>query len=60
MAVAGIEAIVEFMEEEATHPRTHLMTNIYADPSETAGLHCVVLCFGPILVPFWSILVPPI
>lgn len=27
----GIDAIVDFMEEEAAHPRTHMMTNIYAD-----------------------------
>jgi len=30
----GIEQIVTFMEEEAAHPRTHMMTNIYADPTE--------------------------
>lgn len=29
----GIEEIVLFMEEEAAHPRTHMMTNIYADAS---------------------------
>ena len=27
----GIDDIVEFMENEATHPRTHMMTNIWAD-----------------------------
>lgn len=27
----GIEDIVHFMEEEAAHPRTHMMTNIYVD-----------------------------
>jgi hypothetical protein len=29
----GIDDIVNFMEEEAAHPRTHMMTNIYADPT---------------------------
>ena len=29
----GIEEIVQFMEEEAAHPRTHMMTNIYAEPT---------------------------
>lgn len=29
----GIDAIVDFMEEEAAHPRTHMMTNIYANPT---------------------------
>ena len=28
----GIEDIVSFMENEAAHPRTHMMTNIYVDP----------------------------
>jgi len=27
----GIDEIVDFMEEEAQHPRTHMMTNIYVD-----------------------------
>ncbi len=27
----GIDDIVAFMEEEAAHPRTHMMTNIYVD-----------------------------
>lgn len=27
----GIDDIVNFMEEEAAHPRTHMMTNIYVD-----------------------------
>ena len=30
----GIEDIVTFMEEEAAHPRTHMMTNIYADATD--------------------------
>ena len=30
----GIEDIITFMEEEAAHPRTHMMTNIYADPTD--------------------------
>jgi hypothetical protein len=29
--LVGIEEIIEFMEVEAQHPRTHMMTNIYAD-----------------------------
>ena len=29
----GIDDIVNFMEEEAAHPRTHMMTNIYCDPT---------------------------
>ena len=32
--LAGIEEIVSFMEEEAQHPRTHMMTNIYADATD--------------------------
>lgn len=31
--LTGIDDIVNFMEEEAAHPRTHMMTNIYADPT---------------------------
>ena len=27
----GLAAIKQFMDEEAEHPRTHLMTNIYVD-----------------------------
>ena len=27
----GLEDIKSFMEKEAAHPRTHMMTNIYAD-----------------------------
>lgn len=30
----GIDDIVNFMEEEAAHPRTHMMTNIYVDEVE--------------------------
>lgn len=33
----GIEDIVSFMEEEAQHPRTHMMTNIYADANESGA-----------------------
>ena len=29
--LVGIDDIVNFMEEEAQHPRTHMMTNIYAN-----------------------------
>lgn len=29
--LVGIDDIVHFMEEEAAHPRTHMMTNVYAD-----------------------------
>lgn len=28
---AGLDAIKQFMDVEAEHPRTHLMTNIYVD-----------------------------
>jgi hypothetical protein len=28
---AGLDAIKRFMDTEAQHPRTHLMTNIYVD-----------------------------
>ncbi len=31
----GIDDIVDFMEHEAAHPRTHMMTNVWADA--TAG-----------------------
>jgi len=31
--LVGIEDIVTFMEEEAQHPRTHMMTNIYVNPT---------------------------
>lgn len=31
----GLDAIKAFMDTEAQHPRTHMMTNIYVD--ETAG-----------------------
>ena len=27
----GIDQIVKFMDEEAAHPKTHMMTNIYID-----------------------------
>lgn len=30
----GIDEIVDFMEEEAAHPRTHMMTNIYVNPTD--------------------------
>jgi len=30
----GLEDIKSFMESEAAHPRTHMMTNIYADSDE--------------------------
>ena len=29
----GIEDIINFMEYEAAHPRTHTMTNVYCDPN---------------------------
>jgi hypothetical protein len=31
----GLEDIKAFMESEAAHPRTHMMTNIYADSDNT-------------------------
>ncbi len=31
--LVGIDEIVSFMEDEAAHPRTHMMTNIYANPT---------------------------
>ena len=33
----GIDDIVKFMEEEARHPRTHMMTNIYCTATEDGG-----------------------
>ena len=33
----GLEAIKRFMDEEADHPRTHLMTNIYANETSTGA-----------------------
>ncbi|MEM7092109.1 MAG: nuclear transport factor 2 family protein [Actinomycetota bacterium] len=30
----GIDDIVDFMENEAAHPRTHMMTNVWAEPTE--------------------------
>lgn len=32
--LVGIDDIVSFMENEAAHPRTHMMTNIYADAAD--------------------------
>jgi SnoaL-like domain len=40
----GLPRIRQFMDMEADHPRTHLMTNIYVD--ETAGRLRVVLRQG--------------
>ena len=37
----GLDDIKSFMESEAAHPRTHMMTNIYADSGEEG----VTLCF---------------
>jgi len=34
----GLAAIKRFMDEEADHPRTHLMTNIYVDETDD-GAH---------------------
>ena len=31
--LVGIDDIVSFMEDEAAHPRTHMMTNIYVNPT---------------------------
>jgi len=33
----GLEAITRFMDTEAQHPRTHLMTNIYVDETPTGA-----------------------
>jgi hypothetical protein len=33
----GLEAIKRFMDEEAEHPRAHLMTNIYVDETRTGA-----------------------
>ena len=32
--LVGIDDIVAFMEDEAAHPRTHMMTNVYANGTE--------------------------
>ncbi len=37
----GLPEIQRFMDTEANHPRTHLMTNIYVDETPTA----VTMCF---------------
>lgn len=37
----GLDDIKSFMESEAAHPRTHMMTNIYADSDENG----ITLCF---------------
>lgn len=31
--LTGFDDIVHFMEHEAAHPRTHMMTNIWVDPT---------------------------
>lgn len=31
----GLDAIKQFMDEDAKHPKTHMMTNIYVDDSDT-------------------------
>ena len=33
----GLPAIKQFMDQEAQHPRTHLMTNIYVDETPTGA-----------------------
>ena len=35
--LVGVDEIVTFMEDEAQHPRTHMMTNIYADATATGA-----------------------
>ena len=35
--LVGIEEIVSFMEEEAAHPRTHMMTNIYSNATDAGA-----------------------
>jgi hypothetical protein len=32
--LTGIDDIVSFMEEEAAHPRTHMMTNVYVTATD--------------------------
>ena len=32
--LVGVEEIISFMEDEAQHPRTHMMTNVYADATD--------------------------
>lgn len=36
----GLEEITRFMDEDAQHPRTHLMTNIYADETPAGARLC--------------------
>lgn len=31
--LTGLDDIIHFMEHEAAHPRTHMMTNIWTDPT---------------------------
>ncbi len=33
----GLDDIVDFMEREAAHPRTHMMTNIYVTPTDAGA-----------------------
>ena len=33
----GLAAIKRFMDQEAQHPRTHLMTNVYVDETPTGA-----------------------
>ena len=34
----GLAEITRFMDEDAAHPRTHMMTNIYADEGEDGSV----------------------
>ena len=33
--LTGLDAIKRFMDEDAQHPKTHMMTNIYVDETES-------------------------
>ena len=46
--LAGLAEIRRFMDETATHPQTHLMTNIYVDEtSEGAKLYFRIVALLP-------------
>jgi hypothetical protein len=46
--LTGLEAIKRYMDQDAKHPRTHLMTNIYVDETpEGAKLHFRIVALLP-------------
>jgi len=44
--LTGLDEIITFMEDEAQHPRAHLMTNVYANKTEEgADLRFRIIAF---------------